>query len=98
MPGSSNLHTSVQKGARLSDKKLQLPGILMASGAIALLVLAFTGSTPAKPWAQGYDPLGHWWLSTICAALPVLVLLGTLALFRMKAHYAAVLALVTAIV
>ena len=97
MPGSSNLHTSVQKGARLSDKKLQLPGILIASGAIALLVLAFTGSTPSKPWAQGYDPLGHWWLSTICAALPVLVLLGTLALFRMRAHYSASLGLVTAI-
>jgi hypothetical protein len=27
-------------------------------------------------WAQGYAPTGHWWLSTIIAALPVLVLLG----------------------
>jgi lactate permease len=69
----------------------------MAVGATAVLALALTGSTSSKPWAQGYDPLDHWWLSTICAGLPVLVLLGTLALFRMKAHYSASLGLVTAI-
>jgi len=97
MPVSSNPNTSVPKPAAHSDGKLQLPGILMAIGAIALLVLAFTGSTLAKPWPQRYDPLGHWWLSTIFAALPVLVLLGTLALFRLKAHYSASLGLVTAI-
>ena len=27
-------------------------------------------------WTQVYDPLGHWWLSTIVAAVPVVVLLG----------------------
>lgn len=81
----------------LTKVRRLLPGARMAAGAALLLVLAWTGSTPAKPWAQGYDPLGRWWLSTICAALPVLVLLGTLALFRMKAHYAASLGLVTAI-
>ena len=48
-------------------------------------------------WTQVYDPFGHWWLSTICATLPVVVLLGTLAIFRMKAHYSAFLGLVTAI-
>jgi lactate permease len=69
----------------------------MALGVATVVVLAWTGSTMAKPWAQAYDPLGHWWLSTICAALPVLVLLGTLALFRMKAHYSASLGLLTAI-
>jgi lactate permease len=66
-------------------------------GATALLALALTGSASDKPWAQAYDPLGHWWLSTICAALPVFVLLGTLAVFRMKAHHSASLGLVTAI-
>jgi lactate permease len=70
----------------------------MALAATAIVFLAWTGSAPTKPWAQGYDPLGHWWLSTICAALPVIVLLGTLAIFRMKAHYAAFLGLVTAII
>ena len=74
-----------------------LPGVLMALMATALVALGSIGSTPAQPWAQAYDPLGHWWLSTICAAVPVLVLLGTLALFRMKAHHSASLGLVTAI-
>ena len=75
-----------------------LPAILMGLVTIAILAIAFTGSTPAQPWAQGYDPFGRWWLSTICAALPVIVLLGTLAIFRMKAHYSAILGLITALV
>jgi lactate permease len=44
-------------------------------------------------WTQVYDPLGHWWLSTLVAALPVIVLLGALALLHMKAHWAALLGL-----
>jgi lactate permease len=44
-------------------------------------------------WTQVYDPLGHWWLSTLVAAIPVLVLLGALGLLRLKAHYAALLGL-----
>ncbi len=44
-------------------------------------------------WTQAYDPLGHWWLSTLVAALPVIVLLGALAIVRMKAHWAALLGL-----
>ncbi|HST11362.1 MAG TPA: L-lactate permease [Terriglobales bacterium] len=75
----------------------RLPAILMALVAAAIVVLAWTGVSPAKPWAQGYDPTGHWWLSTICAALPVVVLLGSLAIFRIKAHYAAFLGLAMAI-
>jgi lactate permease len=49
------------------------------------------------PWQQVYDPLGHWLLSTLLAALPVIVLLGALALLRIKAHYAALLGLATAL-
>lgn len=52
----------------------------------------------AHPWPQGYDPLGHWWLSALVAALPVAVLLGSLALLHMKAHYAALLGLATSII
>jgi lactate permease len=52
----------------------------------------------AHPWPQGYDPLGHWWLSALVAALPVVVLLGSLALLHMKAHFAALLGLATSIV
>jgi lactate permease len=70
----------------------------MALVVIAIVVLACSGPPLAAPWGQRYDPLGHWWLSTICAALPVVVLLGTLAIFRMRAHYSAFLGLVTAIV
>jgi lactate permease len=44
-------------------------------------------------WTQNYDPLGHWWLSTLLAAIPVVVLLGALAILRLKAHYAALLGL-----
>jgi len=46
-------------------------------------------------WIQNYDPFGHWWLSTLVAALPVVVLLGALAVFRIKAHFAALLGLAT---
>lgn len=44
-------------------------------------------------WTQVYDPLGHWWLSTLVAAVPVIVLLGALALLHLKAHWAALLGL-----
>ena len=30
-------------------------------------------------WLQNYDPLGNPWLSTIVAALPVVILLGLIA-------------------
>src|SRR2546430_8049739 len=49
-------------------------------------------------WTQGYDPLGHWWLSTLVAALPVVVLLGALAVLRIKAHWAALLGLAASLV
>src|SRR6202162_1410996 len=68
--------------------------ILMFLVLVTLVALAWTGMSPTTPWSQGYDPLGNWWLSTILAAVPVIVLLGTLAFFHMKAHYAAVLGLV----
>ena len=48
-------------------------------------------------WPQSYDPLHNVALSTLCAALPVVVLLGTLAGLRVKAHVAALLGLATAL-
>jgi len=48
-------------------------------------------------WPQSYDPLHNVVLSTLCAALPVLVLLGTLAILRVKAHVAALLGLASAL-
>src|SRR5438045_2515553 len=41
-------------------------------------------------WTQNYDPFGHWWLSTLIAALPILVLLGLLAGFKVRAHICAI--------
>jgi lactate permease len=49
-------------------------------------------------WAQIYDPTGSMLLSTILAAIPVVVLLGAIGIFEMKAHYAALLGLVSALV
>jgi lactate permease len=49
-------------------------------------------------WTQVYDPLGAWWLSTLVAALPVVVLLGLLAIFRVKPHWAALAGAMTAMV
>ncbi|MBV8318970.1 MAG: L-lactate permease, partial [Planctomycetaceae bacterium] len=47
-------------------------------------------------WTQQYDPMGNWPLSTLLAALPVLVLLGLLASGRVNAWQAAICGLVTA--
>jgi lactate permease len=48
-------------------------------------------------WTQVYDPLNNPWLSTAIAALPVIVLLGAIAIFEIKAHWAAILGLATAL-
>src|ERR1700719_3243631 len=41
-------------------------------------------------WTQVYDPLGHWWLSTLVAALPIVVLFSLLAGLRVKPHWCAI--------
>jgi lactate permease len=48
-------------------------------------------------WNQVYDPLGIWWLSALIAALPILVLLGLLAGFKVKPHWCAMAGALTAI-
>jgi len=65
--------------------------------AVVAVVLILRIPPLASPWQQNYDPTGHWWLSTMIAALPIVVLLGTLALLPIKAHYAALLGLATAL-
>ncbi len=48
-------------------------------------------------WPQVYDPFGSMVLSTLVAAIPIVVLLGAIGLFHMKAHYAAGLGLVASL-
>jgi lactate permease len=49
------------------------------------------------PWSQIYDPLANPLLSTLVAFLPAVLLLGCLGLLRLKAHFSALVGLVTAL-
>lgn len=48
-------------------------------------------------WSQVYDPLGSMALSTAAAALPILVLLGAIGILNIRAHIAAMLGLIAAL-
>ncbi len=48
-------------------------------------------------WPQNYDPLANSLASTILAAIPIVTLLGAIALFRIRIHFAALLGLITAL-
>ena len=67
--------------------------ILVGAAAIYL----FKTNPATGSWSQGYDPMGRWWFSTMFAALPIIVLLGAMAVLRLKAHVAAVAGLLTAL-
>ena len=56
------------------------------------------GIVPGMPWSQIYDPFGALGVSTLIAAIPVVVLLGTLALLKWHAHNAALAGLAAALV
>jgi len=47
-------------------------------------------------WTQVYDPFGRWWLSTLVAMLPILVLFGLLAGLKVKPHWCAIAGAMTA--
>jgi lactate permease len=72
-------------------------GIALLAAIVAAVVILRIAPL-GHPWPQNYDPTGHWWLSALIAALPVVVLLGTLALLHMKAHYSALLGLATSLI
>jgi lactate permease len=48
-------------------------------------------------WTQIYDPFGHWWLSTLVAAFPIIVLFGLLAGLKVKPHWCAIAGATTAV-
>ena len=48
-------------------------------------------------WLQSYDPLGNSFLSTVVAALPVVVLLGAIGILQIRIHIAALLGLLVAL-
>src|SRR5579864_3132673 len=51
----------------------------------------------AMQWTQVYDPFGHWWLSTLVAALPIVVLFTLLAGLKVKPHWCAISGALTAV-
>src|SRR6202047_2489348 len=55
------------------------------------------GKEVVMQWTQTYDPLGHWWLSTMVAALPIIVLFGMLAGLKVKPHWCAIAGASTAV-
>ena len=49
------------------------------------------------PWPQNYDPFQNAFLSTVCAATPVVVLLGAIAFLKIRIHLSAALGLAVAL-
>ncbi len=50
-----------------------------------------------QTWTQIYDPLGNLWLSSLIAALPIIVFFVALAVLRMKGHVAATITVAIAL-
>jgi lactate permease len=89
--------------AKTPDSKTSAPksnpiaSAIFVIGAAIIAVVILRAPAMSAPWSQAYDPSGHWLISTLIAALPVVVLLGSLALGHIKAHFAAMLGLAAAL-
>jgi lactate permease len=94
MPANPPAPAPAHKGP--STFSLGLEALAAAALLIAIIYL-FATNRAGGHWSQGYDPTGHWILSTAIAALPIVVLLGAMAILRLKAHVAALAGLATAL-
>ncbi|MGA8782623.1 MAG: hypothetical protein WB567_17855, partial [Terracidiphilus sp.] len=94
MPPSSNPPASTQKSH--SSFLFLFEGLAALTLLIAVIYL-FATNPSAGHWAQNYNPTGHWQISTLIAALPIVILLGAMAILRLKAHVAALAGLATAL-
>jgi lactate permease len=93
-PPATVRNTPASHSSRALSLAIECAAFLaIAGGAIYL----FRTNNGTGHWAQGYNPTGHWQLSTLIAALPVVVLLGAMAILRLKAHVAAIAGLTTAL-
>src|SRR6202158_2437289 len=68
------------------------------AGGFLCALLAGRSRGEAMHWTQIYDPFGHWWLSSLVAALPILVLFGLLAGLKVKPHLCAIAGAITAVI
>jgi hypothetical protein len=96
---SSTVSTSSEKKAPTPSQPQPnyfISALVVVIGVIASIVIL---KLPAlsSPWQQTYDPIGNWFVSTLVAAIPIGVLLGVLAFGHVKAHYAALAGLVSAL-
>ncbi len=82
--------SSTQKAPMTSQPKPNyfMTALVVAIGVVVAVVIMRLPLL-SSPWQQNYNPIGHWLLSALVAAIPVGVLLGSLAFGHAKAHYAA---------
>ncbi|HEV2323724.1 MAG TPA: L-lactate permease [Terracidiphilus sp.] len=95
--------TVEEKSPRTPKQKPATPwsvsrDVLIALALVLATVYLLKTNTGIAQWAQIYDPTGRWWLSTIVAGLPVILLLGAMAVFRVAAHTAAAIGLLTSLI
>jgi lactate permease len=86
-------HPAPAKSHALSLILEALAFLALISGVIYL----FKTNPASLHWTQGYNPTGSFLLSTLVAALPIVILLGAMAVLRLKAHVAALVGLATAL-
>jgi lactate permease len=94
---------SVQNPSQQSSSGKPTHTLALTLEAIAFLALTagviylFKTNPLSVHWTQGYNPTGSFLLSTLVAALPIVFLLGSMAVLRLKAHVAALVGLATAL-